>query len=258
MIVRTTADGTGPVPITPSYEQGRPRNFNVRTAAHSYGGGAWTVASGVLYFSNYSDGRLYRQEGVSSLPRPITAARSPTASPSSQRNYADGVIDRIRNRWIGICEDRGNSKNRFPDNKIIAVDLVSRESGQLQFWQRDTIFTHRQNYRRMGASSLGSRGTFPICHGLEVPCTRLRSQKMGFFKLQGLSQEGWRNGSSNPSGLRTVRVYTLSLIRPSGGTYMFITLIQGLHVQLRLGPQNSAMRNGSSACRHTPSRQAIN
>lgn len=132
VILRAPADGTGPVPITPSYEQGRQRNFNVRTAAHSYGGGAWTVASGVLYFSNYSDGRLYRQERVSSLPRPITAARSPTASPSSQRKYADGVIDRIRNRWIGICEDHRDAKNRFPDNKIVAVDLASGGSGQLQ------------------------------------------------------------------------------------------------------------------------------
>src|SRR5271165_3180345 len=31
--------------------------FNVRTGVHEYGGGAWTVAQGFLYFSNFADGR---------------------------------------------------------------------------------------------------------------------------------------------------------------------------------------------------------
>src|SRR5580700_1214660 len=34
--------------------------FNVRTRANEYGGGAWTVEGGTLYFSNYADQRLYR------------------------------------------------------------------------------------------------------------------------------------------------------------------------------------------------------
>ena len=38
-----------------------PAPFNVRTRVHEYGGGAWTVADGTLYFSNFADGRLYRQ-----------------------------------------------------------------------------------------------------------------------------------------------------------------------------------------------------
>ena len=37
-----------------------PKPFNVRSRVHEYGGGAWTVAFGVLYFSNFADGRLYR------------------------------------------------------------------------------------------------------------------------------------------------------------------------------------------------------
>ena len=37
-----------------------PRPFNARTRVHEYGGGSWTVADGVLYFSNFSDQRLYR------------------------------------------------------------------------------------------------------------------------------------------------------------------------------------------------------
>ena len=38
-----------------------PLPYNVRTRVHEYGGGAWTVAEGTLYFSNFADGRLYRQ-----------------------------------------------------------------------------------------------------------------------------------------------------------------------------------------------------
>jgi len=37
-----------------------PKPFNVRTRVHEYGGGAWTVALNVLYFSNFADGRMYR------------------------------------------------------------------------------------------------------------------------------------------------------------------------------------------------------
>ena len=38
-----------------------PPEFNVRTTVHEYGGGDFTVADGVVYFSNYADQRVYRQ-----------------------------------------------------------------------------------------------------------------------------------------------------------------------------------------------------
>ena len=49
-----------------------PKPFNVRTRVHEYGGGAWTVALGVLYFSNFADGRLYRLGPGESEPAPLT------------------------------------------------------------------------------------------------------------------------------------------------------------------------------------------
>ena len=48
--------------------------FNVRTRVHEYGGRAWTVALGVLYFSNFADGRLYRLGPGESEPVPLTPA----------------------------------------------------------------------------------------------------------------------------------------------------------------------------------------
>src|SRR5579884_2846068 len=36
--------------------------YHVRTRAHEYGGGAYTVDGGVVWFSNVADGRLYRRD----------------------------------------------------------------------------------------------------------------------------------------------------------------------------------------------------
>ena len=36
--------------------------YNVRTRVHEYGGGAFAVQDGTVYFSNFADQRLYRQD----------------------------------------------------------------------------------------------------------------------------------------------------------------------------------------------------
>ena len=38
-----------------------PDPYSARTEVHSYGGGAWIIDNGNLYFSNLSDGRLRRR-----------------------------------------------------------------------------------------------------------------------------------------------------------------------------------------------------
>jgi len=49
-----------------------PKPFNVRTRAHEYGGGAYLVTASSVYFSNFADQRLYRQDRGGG-PVPITA-----------------------------------------------------------------------------------------------------------------------------------------------------------------------------------------
>ena len=45
--------------------------FNARTRVHEYGGGAFVVNHGKVYFSNFTDQRIYfRDQG--GLPRPVT------------------------------------------------------------------------------------------------------------------------------------------------------------------------------------------
>jgi hypothetical protein len=45
-----------------SGEDVNPQPFNVRTRVHEYGGGAWTVSAGTVFFYHFADGRLYRME----------------------------------------------------------------------------------------------------------------------------------------------------------------------------------------------------
>jgi dipeptidyl aminopeptidase/acylaminoacyl peptidase len=105
-----------------------PKPFNARTRVHEYGGASWTIADGVVYFSNFADGRLYCQIGNSSNPIPLTPA---PAVFEHQWRFADGVIDPARQRWIGVRED--HTGDREPINTIVAVDLhqPGREPGRV-------------------------------------------------------------------------------------------------------------------------------
>jgi dipeptidyl aminopeptidase/acylaminoacyl peptidase len=107
-----------------------PAPFNVRTRAHEYGGGAWTVSDGTLYFSNDADRRLYRLNQGAATPVPFT--------PPSDYRYADGVMDRRRNLWIGIREDHTQSTEE-PVNSIVAIspDAACPSAGRTLISGRD-------------------------------------------------------------------------------------------------------------------------
>jgi dipeptidyl aminopeptidase/acylaminoacyl peptidase len=98
-----------------------PSSFNARTRVHEYGGGAFTVHDGVIYFSNFSDQRLYRQ-GPGEAPQPIT--------PEGEWRYADGVIDRRRTRMICVREDHTGGRHE-PVNALASVDLAGRMQPEL-------------------------------------------------------------------------------------------------------------------------------
>ena len=48
-----------------------PQPFNSRTRVHEYGGGDYLAVNGVVYFSNFADQRVYRQDRGGE-PRAIT------------------------------------------------------------------------------------------------------------------------------------------------------------------------------------------
>jgi dipeptidyl aminopeptidase/acylaminoacyl peptidase len=90
-----------------------PPGFNARTKVHEYGGGEYLVNNATAYFSNFSDQRLYLQEGQSA-PEPLTA-------PGDVR-YADGCLDYARSRIICVREDH-TMQNSEAVNSIVAVNL---------------------------------------------------------------------------------------------------------------------------------------
>ncbi|WP_395014868.1 prolyl oligopeptidase family serine peptidase [Dongia sp.] len=91
--------------------------WNVRTRAHEYGGGAFTVVDGVAIFSHYPDQCLYRQ-GPGEAPRAITPATDPAAA----LRYADGTVGRRRNAIFLVQED--HTSPGAVRNALVRVDLA--------------------------------------------------------------------------------------------------------------------------------------
>src|SRR6266516_5615884 len=109
VVVRHSPDG-GLNDITPA-------PFNARTRVHEYGGGDYVVADGTVYFSNFADQKLYRQD-PGATPRPLT--------PATDLRYADGVIDRVRGRIIGVREDHTDPSHEAV-NTLVSVALDAPE-----------------------------------------------------------------------------------------------------------------------------------
>jgi dipeptidyl aminopeptidase/acylaminoacyl peptidase len=111
VIQRLTTDGRITT-ITPPFIDHQKPYFNVRTRVHEYGGGAFTVSGGVVYFSNFNDQQLYRQESELE-PVPVTD--------EAQMFYADGVIDRDHKRLY--CVRENHSREGEAVNTLICLNL---------------------------------------------------------------------------------------------------------------------------------------
>jgi hypothetical protein len=89
-----------------------PKGFNARTRVHEYGGGHFAVSGGTVWFANYADQRLYRQDG-NGAPRPIT--------PAADIRHADMAIDKRRGRLYAVREDHTTGA-REAVNSIVSLD----------------------------------------------------------------------------------------------------------------------------------------
>lgn len=112
VIVRRTPDG--------QTSDCTPSEFNVRTRVHEYGGGSFAIADGTIYFSNFSDQRIYRQT-LDGTPEPIT--------PEAPMRYADYIIDRQRERLIAVREDHSGGEE--PVNTIVSINQHNPEDIQV-------------------------------------------------------------------------------------------------------------------------------
>ena len=89
-----------------------PPEFNVRSRVHEYGGGAYNVVDGIVYFVNFSDQQLYRQL-PDEAPQPLTNAPA--------MRYADMVLDAPGQRLICVREDHSGAGEAV--TTIVAIGL---------------------------------------------------------------------------------------------------------------------------------------
>jgi len=89
-----------------------PAGVDVRTRVHEYGGGAYAIDGGVVWFSDFADGRLYR-----GAPDGRVAA----ITPEGLFRYADPIVDRARGRLICVREDHTGPGEA--ENTIVSIPL---------------------------------------------------------------------------------------------------------------------------------------
>jgi dipeptidyl aminopeptidase/acylaminoacyl peptidase len=132
VLVRRTRAGT--------VDEVTPESFSVRTRVHEYGGGAFVVNDGFVFFSNFADQRLYQHERGKE-PMPIT--------PATDLRYADGVFDHRHNRLICVREDHTAPENE-PINSLVSKKVDDDGGG-------DSIVSGRDFYASPRLSPDGTK-----------------------------------------------------------------------------------------------------
>jgi len=96
-----------------------PPGFNARSRVHEYGGGHFAVEGGTVWFTNFADQRLYRQDG-GGTPRALT--------PAVDVRHADILVDGRRCLVYAVREDHTTGASEAV-NSIVALDSTGeRES----------------------------------------------------------------------------------------------------------------------------------
>ena len=108
-----------------------PAGFSARTTVHEYGGGAWTVHRGTLFFSNFEDQRLYRL-APGEEPVPITPETG------GAHRYADGRITADGSLWVGVRErHEGTNVQTDVHNELVAIPTDGSEGPTVLAQGRD-------------------------------------------------------------------------------------------------------------------------
>ena len=106
VIMRRAADG--------SIDDMTSSDFNVRTRVHEYGGASFAVQGETIFFSNFADQRLYRQE-PDRHPEPIT----PEPDVPSGLRYAECQV--TEDGSLIICVHERHEKNSEVTNSLVAL-----------------------------------------------------------------------------------------------------------------------------------------
>ncbi|MQA31078.1 MAG: hypothetical protein GEU82_14805, partial [Luteitalea sp.] len=95
-----------------------PASTDVRTRVHEYGGAAYLVSDGIVYYSEFADQRVYKLK-PGGTPEPVTAA--------GDWCYADGCLDPSRPRLVLVREDH-TTAGREAVTMLVSVGLDAAPS----------------------------------------------------------------------------------------------------------------------------------
>jgi dienelactone hydrolase len=117
VLVRHARDG--------SRQELTPRPMSARTRVHEYGGGAYVAHGSTVFFSNFADQRLYRQD-AGQEPRPIT----PEPPVSSGARYADAQLT-ADGRTLICVRERHDSEAPDATNELVAMPADGSQEGRI-------------------------------------------------------------------------------------------------------------------------------
>ncbi|KAL4256389.1 Xaa-Pro dipeptidyl-peptidase/Cocaine esterase [Pleurotus pulmonarius] len=116
---RPEENGRSAVVAAASREDLFDKSWDARTQVHEYGGAAAIVFDGVLYFSHFSDGRVYRCES-GSVPEPVTPV-------NPVQRFADfAVHPKHPNLIVCTTEDHTNPHPAKVVTKLCIIDARKR------------------------------------------------------------------------------------------------------------------------------------
>ena len=104
-----------------------PQGFNVRTRVHEYGGLPYALARDVVYFSNFSDQRLYAHRH----------GGEPVALTPAGLRYADYELDPAGKRLFCVREEHTGGGE--PRNTLVVVDTATGGPGRVLFDGSDFV-----------------------------------------------------------------------------------------------------------------------
>jgi dipeptidyl aminopeptidase/acylaminoacyl peptidase len=128
-----------------------PVAYNARTTVHEYGGGAYTIVDGAVYFSNFRDQLLYRCKNGSP---PVRLTVNP------DKRHADYIYDPWRNRLVCIREDHSDGAHEAV-NSIVGISIEDGSS--------ETLVEGNDFYSNPRLSQDGSRLAFMTWNHPNMP-----------------------------------------------------------------------------------------
>jgi len=120
-----------------------PRGFNARTRVHEYGGGSYAVFKGMIYFTNFEDQRIYRQDENPSSISPLTPAKN---SDNSLGKYASLTVS-PNGRWLLFVYEKEYSAGENK-NFLGVLDLTAKKISEPSIlaesrdFYGDPVFSH--------------------------------------------------------------------------------------------------------------------